>query len=912
MSRGGDGGNHLGETITATGVASPPGPADLPRGAAFGRYLVLDLLGRGGMGVVYSGYDPDLDRKVAVKILRPEALSDQSRLIREARAMARLQHPHVAVVYDVGTVDGRAFVAMELVEGTTLSRWLDEQPRSWREVIGMFRQTGEGLAAAHAAGIVHRDFKPANVLVGRDGRVRVADFGLSRSVSDAEPADERSNKSASRSALPESVTRTGAILGTPSYMPPEQFAGQTADAKSDQFSFCVALYRALYGERPFAGEDLATIAAEVTAGRLRPPPKDSPVPGWLRGVVVRGLATDPSARWPSMDALLDALAPETRGSRRWLVVGGVATVLVTFGLVWGGIARKESLRCRGAERNLVGVWDDARKQAVHAAFVATGKPYAEDAFRSVTRALDAFAGAWTSTHTDACEATRVRREQSEELMDLRMECLGRQLQDARAQVDVLASADAAVVERAAHMVSSLSSVAECNDVASLRAPVRPPADAATKGRLAALAPRIAEVKALYSAARYKKAIPIAEAAVTDARAIAYRPTEAVTLFWLGEIQRAMGDPKTGAKTLEDATVAARAGRDALTESKAWASLAWAADLQAQYDQAQAAARHGFAALEALGGNHQSQLGDLFERTSGIYTSQGKYQEALDNSLRALAIHEKASGRDSLDVANTLDLVAQALGCLGRHEEAEHEIRRALAIAERERGPNHPDVAFKLFELGYALNGERRYDEALAAYRRALAIRERVLGPENRLLVVLLTNMADIYLSLRKYDEAVAYNRRALAIGEKTVGPEHPNVGLVRSNLADALQEQGKLDEAMSDYRRAIAIWGKVFDADHPYFAPALTGIGRIELQRHRPAEALPVLERAVRLYEKGPLFSSELAQARFALACAQWESGRDRVAARALAGRARAAYAAAGPSRANELADVDAWLGSHH
>ncbi|MCU1281702.1 MAG: Serine/threonine kinase, partial [bacterium] len=267
-----------GRTLTATSPAATESLDVLDRLAALGRYVVLERLGSGGMGVVYSAYDPELDRKVAIKVLRPDSQIDQSRLRREAQAMARLQHPNVIAVYDVGMFHGRVFVAMELAEGTTLADWIDERPRSWREIVERLSQAGRGLAAAHAVGLVHRDFKLGNVLVGADGRTRVGDFGLARALAAhdelAAPTDAALPTSLSP-PLHEPLTRSGALLGTPSYMSPEQLQKRPADARSDQFSFCVALYRALYGTRPFTGDDFAEIADAVTNGRLAPPPKDS-------------------------------------------------------------------------------------------------------------------------------------------------------------------------------------------------------------------------------------------------------------------------------------------------------------------------------------------------------------------------------------------------------------------------------------------------------------------------------------------------------------------------------------------------------------------------------------------------------------------------------------------------------------
>ena len=281
-----------------------------------GRFTIVRKLGAGGMGVVYMAYDEQLDRRVAVKLLRsttsPEA---QARFEREAQAMARLSHPHVVAVYEVGSHEGETFVAMEFVDGHDLRAWLAAEPRSWPVIVAAFRQAGEGLIAAHEAGVIHRDFKPDNVLIGHDGRVRVADFGLAHGLGEtSEPAPDVPEDS--QRSLELELTRTGMLVGTPAYMPPEQYAGRRTDARGDQFSFCVALWEALHGQRPFVGLTVPELSTAIQAGQIEAPPIDTDVPAWLRTILVRGLAPDPHARWPSMRALLDAIGDDPRVRRR--------------------------------------------------------------------------------------------------------------------------------------------------------------------------------------------------------------------------------------------------------------------------------------------------------------------------------------------------------------------------------------------------------------------------------------------------------------------------------------------------------------------------------------------------------------------------------------------------------------------
>jgi hypothetical protein len=365
-------------------AGEPASVLDLQRGTKLDHFVVLEPLGSGGMGMVVSAYDPDLDRKVAIKLMRPDgpgssdAGERRARLVREAQALAKLSHENVITVYQAGTFGEHVYIAMELVEGGTLSTWLRRTRRAWREVVAMFLRVGSGLAAAHAAGFVHRDFKPENVLVGDDGRVRVTDFGL------VDTAGSTGGGSSSPSSpVLSSLTRTGTLVGTPRYMAPEQHARKRLDARADQFAFAVSLHEALYAVPPFLGGSYDELVTNVRAGTVRPPPPRAKVPAWLRRIVLRGLAPAPDDRYPSMAALMADLARDPgRWRRRIVALGAVATLVTAAVLVtWraGGVAEPP---CSGAEQNLAGVWDAASKARARIAFLATGTPFAEDAWRA--------------------------------------------------------------------------------------------------------------------------------------------------------------------------------------------------------------------------------------------------------------------------------------------------------------------------------------------------------------------------------------------------------------------------------------------------------------------------------------------------------------------------------------------------
>jgi hypothetical protein len=334
--------------LVATAAPDPLAARKIPTSSMTGRildrYTLGERLGVGAMGAVYRADDIQLGRQVALKLLhRPdEALTD--RLVREARSMAQVSHPNVVAVYDVGVTDGTTYIAMELVLGHSLRHW-QQQPRTVAEIVETYIAAGRGLAAAHAAGIVHRDFKPDNVLVGSNGRIQVTDFGLA-----AAPPSEGSRSEDIN------LTASGSVLGTPAYMAPEQFTGGNVDPRTDQFNFCVALYEALYGMRPFAGKTFDQLGDQVCEGRVRPAPPGTRVSGALRAIVLRGLSVRPGDRFPTMDHLLAQLGRDrARPWRRTALAAAALAAALALGLVADLVVR------------------DRVSAEIHESFVQTGR-----------------------------------------------------------------------------------------------------------------------------------------------------------------------------------------------------------------------------------------------------------------------------------------------------------------------------------------------------------------------------------------------------------------------------------------------------------------------------------------------------------------------------------------------------------
>jgi predicted Ser/Thr protein kinase len=405
-----------------------------------GRYLVLAKAGVGGMGIVYGAYDPELDRKVALKFLLAgsgvKQAERRARLLREAQALAKFSHPEIVAVYDFGEHPVGVWLAMEFVDGRTLGAWAEETLRSWREVLAVMLAAGRGVAAAHAAGLIHRDLKPDNIMVGHDGRVRVMDFGLTTSLGQT-PAVGHSPLEDSTTVSGAPLTPRGSLLGTPAYMAPEQFSRAEVTAAADQFSFCVTLWELLFGERPFAGRTTRELSASVLGGRLRTPSRHRGVPSWLQRICERGLALAPENRWPSMQALLEQLdRGQSRGRARKLALGvGVLACLAAAGEGYRQFERGQRIAACEAEGATIGeVWNDEARMQVHAALVGTDMSYAADTADKVMPWLNTYAREWQAVRATACTNTTVYEEDAwdADMLDRSRWCLDERRMDLEA------------------------------------------------------------------------------------------------------------------------------------------------------------------------------------------------------------------------------------------------------------------------------------------------------------------------------------------------------------------------------------------------------------------------------------------------------------------------------------------------
>jgi len=863
----------------------------LATGTCFDRYVVLECQGRGGMGVVYAAYDPRLDRKIALKLLHHTDVEGRrrQRLLREAQALGQLVHPNVVVVFDVGSCDDRLFLTMEFVAGQTLRAWL-QVPRPWRDVVRVFVEAGRGLAAAHAANVIHRDFKPENVLVGSDGRVRVADFGLAR------PSADVGSPEATRPGPATSLTLSGAVMGTPAYMSPEQAAGEHVDARSDQYSFCVALFEALHGRRPGGGDPSRSIAAHV--------------PSHLRRVLDRGLRAVAAERYPAMDTLLAELARDPRAAR---LRAGATTIIALAGLAsFGALRGREHQQppCRDAKRKLIGVWDDATKQARRATFAATKKPFATAAWTSVERALDRGTADWVAEYTDACEATSLRGEQSAELLDLRIECLDAQRRELKAFVQLLASADGAIVQRAPQAAESVMELGPCRRTDVLRQTVRPPHGVATQVRVGALQTLLAEASALFDVGDYVEAGSRTRHVLTAARELGYSPLLAKARFRLALAEDAAGDRSAAVAGLLEATSLAETARDDHLRAQALAELVRVLARLARYDQADGYVELAEAVTRRAGDDDDLHV-RLIKARTGLAKGRGRFDAALALCKQHVALRERSTASRPAEQAGAWVNLGDAYRLLGDREHAIEISKYALARTNEALGNAHPATALAANNVGAAYAENYQDAEALPYFERALAIREAALGADHADVATSAQNLGLLLGNLGQFDRARPHLERALAIKEKALGPTHPGVAMALWSLAKLHLQRRDPGAALLVARRALDIREHKLGAEHPDVAFALGLVAEAELALGRAAAALPRVERAVAIIAREKHMDLDLAELHFTLARVLWAEGHERARARTLAATARDVFTSRGEGMRKELLEVDTWLRDH-
>jgi tetratricopeptide (TPR) repeat protein/tRNA A-37 threonylcarbamoyl transferase component Bud32 len=912
---------------TPTDATLPVDPTTMGASTAparsVGRFVVLDVLGQGAMGLVLAAYDPDLDRKVAVKLLRPDAYDASSRdgrerMLREARALAKLSHPNVITIHEVGTVDDRVFLAMEFAPGGTLRSWLSAEKRPWREVLVKLMQAGRGLAAAHDAGLVHRDFKPANVLIAQNGEARVADFGLVSGHAMRGATSLDGAPLASRDDI--ALTHSGALVGTPAYMAPEQHAGDEVGPAADQFAFCVSAWDAIHGAPPFEGATLGTLGDNVRANRVLEPPAGTDVPVWVRSVLRRGLSVKPADRWPTMHALVDELArdPEVARRRRvrTAITAGLAMVFVA-GTTAFALTRTNAPAtgptCDAMDRDLAGVWDPARASAVRDAFAKTTSIRARDAATRVTGALDAYTRDWVRARETACEATHVHGDQSSELLDLRVACLDRALLDVDALVDrFIDSPTPGVVDKSLAATLRLPALAACEDTDAMRAVVAPPADSVTRARVAEVRSAIAAAKSLGEVGQAKVGRERAIAAAADAVQIGYAPLISEALAGRARLEQLTGDFDAAEASYRISLDAAADAHDDRTVAIMWGRLL---QLIAEPQHRPVEALHLVPALETAirrVGRSRDVVSAQQATIARVLVANGKFVEGKKMLDTSLAMRSELFGPQSFEVAQELGAIGNVLQDLGKQDESIAYLERALAIYEKTFGPEHPDVIGMEGNIANAYESKGSYAEAVPRHRRVLEGFTKALGAQHPKVGGQHVNLANALSGLEKFDEAVQHYEHALQKLTAALGPDHANVALVASALSGTYWKLKRYDDALRMVDRGIAIFEALDMTDNPQITYALETRALLLRDTDRAADAIAPAERSMKIRVAAGMGPEPIAAIKLTLGGVLLAAGKDRPRGLALVTEARAYYATLDKEAGGAFVDeADAILGKH-
>lgn len=775
------------------------------RPVAIGRYTVLDLLGVGGMGVVYAAYDGELGRKVAVKLL---ATADEpspehrARLLREAQAMARLSHPNVVQIYDVGTREQQVFIAMELIEGQTLTRWL-ATTHTWQEVLEKFLAAGRGLSAAHRAGLVHRDFKPDNVLVDVDGRARVADFGLVGAAGDATSGVPRLTPPMLDASAVTPLTVEGAILGTPLYMSPEQHLGRGVDERSDQYSFCVALYRALYGQYPFPTDDVKTLREAVLRGQPCAPPANSRAPQRLFAALRRGLSSDAEKRFPNMDALLQVLESQ-RSPRLGRWTRGALALAASLAIVvgYGGMSRLSSAETCDAKRELDGVWDDARREATRSRMLAVAPEVGASISQEIAGTFDAYARRWSAAWEQRCAPDGETDAASERLALARRLCLETRRMEFAATVELLQEADETMARNAPQVLATLPDLDTCTDdqTALFQVASAMDLDAVNGSATQQIRRSLTRSRAYWYAGDPERALALADQARIDALA---RNAPALAAE-AGVLWVQIGQLGPGHSRPDDLVSRLQAARE-LAEGSGYHAVAVRAEVLAAFL------------------DHETSFSATRE---ALLRVQAKVTATRDPEATWLFHFFLATPMLTSDPAERRE-----------HEEA------AAAISDARFGPGHAYAQWtKKMQTLY------RSGAALDALRSNLDELRRMYGPTNPPVAEALQHLAFALLRAGQHKDALLAYQDVIRLWTEIRGADALEVGEAWHRLGHGLRVAGDLNAALAAFQRAA----EIFRANPPVdphgleqpLSTTLEALAGVLRDLGRAEEALEPIQRA--------------------------------------------------------------------
>ena len=728
------------ECRTIVGALQPLPLDDDTTADRVGRYVLRRILGQGGMGTVYEAVDPELHRVVALKVLREAPSGTQRRLLAEAQAMAKLAHPNVVAIYDVGRDGDRAFIVMALVTGVSLRHWLAQESRALPAILDAFTQAGEGLRAAHDAGLVHRDFKPENVFVANDGRVLVGDFGLAIEV----------------------ATGHEDASGSLAYMAPEQRRGEQVDARSDQYSFALALAEA--------------------------------APRALPKIIARATRESADERYPSMTALLTEIRASQRRSRLPLaIIAAVVAVMVAF-FAFRGPHGPEVVACRAREAEMHTVWNDAVASQIEQTFRATKSPLADAAWKTTHDVLAEYTQSWSQAQSRLCEAPRDASMRA--VLDERASCLGERLEMTRAVTASLAKADAPVLEQVEAMLQLLPRVSACEDPREL-AQLAPPPTAAQLAGVNDAKKKIATAAATIAAGRYQEGLRLADDAFVTANGTGYLPVIAEAYLWVGTAHGRLGHAAPSEQALDHAASSASAGRAQIIAVRAWVALMHFVGFEAKrYDDGARWSDDAKAALESLPGAYELEA-ERLSWSRAMLLDRKRYDDALVVSRQELALVELRFGPSHRLAAAALDGLAGVLAGQCKARDALEPQEKSCAILEKNHGVPHPQVALCLGNLAalHAALGE--HSKALGIKESAVAMFELVPGHPNHVAMAH-RNIVRSLLELDRLDDAAAELTKAAALSQRE--SDETSIIILRGDLH---RRQGQLDVALAGHALAV-------------------------------------------------------------------------------------------------------------
>ncbi len=814
------------------------------------RYVLLDPLGEGAMSVVHAAYDRKLNRRVALKVFKEGGSSPSDPLghtIREARALAKLTHPNVVTIHDVGLLpDDRVFIAMAFMGGGTLLQWLRGGKRRWPEVLELLLAAGDGLAAAHAMGVVHRDFKPANVMLDLRGTAHVVDLGL---ADHWQPQQTLVDGSESLDGGTSSVGTRGTTTfkGTPAYASPEQWRRGEVDPRSDQFSFCVVLFESLYGVHPFGGETAERRREAVLEGNVVEPPSGADVPGWIHRCVLRGLQVDPDARYDSMAELLVALRQDPSRARRRLALAGGVVVLAGLGL--GGVQLRGRLQRRACELqgDAIGeVWGPGRRQEIGDSASVSSTSATRADFARIADLLDQYADAWAQQRTQSCVATRVEGTMKPELEDRASQCLDAGRDRLEAVVESLTESEPRMLALVRGSATLLPRLEPCADPAYLlprtsgtEDPVH--ADAAREIRRRLHRATVARVAGRLDVARERSELLLAEAQALDEQSLVARAKLglAAVLFKQGECEQ----PSEGQR---DAYFLAGSIRDRETQADAALAIMRSEERCGRPEVALAWGRHAQMALANLNQPEDLRHARLHSSTGYIYEGTNRYPQAEREYRASLVIRLRLLGESHPDVAELYEALGKLERLRGNIDQALVLYERALAIFDRVLGEDSGASGQTWTAIGSSYKQRGDHAQAADAYTRSLRIKELALGPTHLSVAYTLHSIGLLQLAQDRYAEALPVFERAISIAGQGLPSDHPHLATMLSSVARAHMNLGDETRALAMYERAAAVSGELSSSSD---ASIRANMAVVLLRLHRYDEALASSEAAAAVFE---------------------------------------------------------------